>query len=79
MEDSDPKEFESYCFYHYPFAVIELGISPSDFWEMTPCELRWLRDFKFPPKKSNDISRLKKLFDLPEARPSKGRRNGNNT
>jgi len=39
---------------------------------MTPREFWWLYDFKHPKKKTVDVERLKKLFDLPEARPSKG-------
>jgi len=35
---------------------------------MTPDEFWLLYDFKFP-KPVNNVSRLKKILDLPEARP----------
>lgn len=61
--------------------MINLEVPPSDFWKMTPEEFRWLYEFKYPEEKqkSEEIARLKKLFDLPEARPSKGIKNGSNT
>jgi hypothetical protein len=62
-------------------AVVSLGVSPSEFWAMTPEEFWWLHNFKYPDnkQKSEDIVRLKKLLDSPEARPSKGIKHGSNT
>lgn len=74
-------KFESYCSYFYPVAVINLGVSPNEFWDMTPKHFWWLYNFKYPKNKQKieDIKRLKKLFDLPEARPSRGMKHGDNT
>jgi len=57
----------------YPVAIIILLIQPSEYWDMTPEEFRWLYNFKFPDKsqhKKQDVARWKRLFELPEARPS---------
>ena len=72
-------KFKPYYSYYYPIVVLNFNISPSEFWEMTPKEFWLLHKFKYPPKQSEDVARLKKLFDLPEARPSRGIRNDSNT
>lgn len=39
---------------------------------MTPREFWWLYEFKYPKKSKNglDVAELKRVLDLPEARPS---------
>jgi len=58
----------------FPVAVTILELQPSEFWQMTPEEFRWIWDFKFKGDKEQveeRIERNKKILELPEARPSK--------
>jgi hypothetical protein len=64
--------------------VLNLNVPPSDFWEMIP-EHWWVlyedyciaNGIKKAP--GRDVNRLKSLFDMPEANPSRTINNENNS